>query len=112
VTARHAGRLALRWSDTDKLGHVNAARYVTFIEELCVEWLDFLREVPHGSRWVDAEAWVEEIGTSSFTFMAEIRREDGEPAVRARSVAVLWNPVERRSRPMTDGERAFFQGRS
>lgn len=124
MSARHQSRLAVRWSDTDRLGHVNAARYLTFVEDMCAEWffsvfgdnfvvarmeLDFLREVPHGTRSVDAVGWVEKLGTSSFTFATEIRREDGEPAARIRSVAVVWDADARRSRPLTAGERAFLQ---
>ncbi len=124
MSDRHESRLDVRWSDTDRLGHVNAARYLTFVEDLCAEWfasvfgdnfvvvrmeLDFLREIPHGSRWVDAVGWVEKLGTSSFTFATEIRREDGEPAARVRSVAVVWDADARRSRPLTDGERTFLQ---
>jgi acyl-CoA thioester hydrolase len=124
MSARYETTVPVRWSDTDMLGHVNAARYMTFIEELMVEWLtplfgdnyvtarlelDFHRELPHGTRSVQAAGWIEEVGTSSITFRSEIRREDGEPAFSALGIAVIWDPDARRSRPMTEAERAALE---
>lgn len=124
MSGRYETTIPVRWSDTDMLGHVNAARYLTFMEELMAEWwtpvfgddyvvvrmeLDFDGEIPHGTRSVAAAMWVEKLGTSSVTLRTEIRREDGEPAFRAVSVAVIWDPVARRSRALTDRERQWLE---
>lgn len=36
--------LQLRWSDLDVFNHVNNARYLTFLEQARIEWLDALDE--------------------------------------------------------------------
>jgi acyl-CoA thioester hydrolase len=119
--ARYETCIPIRASDTDMLGHVNSAKYVTYVEELMVEWLtplfgdnyvtarlelEFHHEIPFGTRSVVGAVWVEKLGTSSVTFRAEIRGEDGEAKLSALIVAVIWDPDARRSRPMTAAERA------
>ncbi|MEO5628373.1 MAG: thioesterase family protein [Thermomonas sp.] len=36
--------MVLRWSDLDAFNHVNNARYLTFIEQARIEWLETLDE--------------------------------------------------------------------
>lgn len=42
--------LPLRWSDLDAFNHVNNARYLTFIEQARIEWLERI-----GASWVTEE---------------------------------------------------------
>lgn len=43
-------RIPVRWSDLDALGHVNNARYFTYLEEARLAWFDSLPEP-----WYDDE---------------------------------------------------------
>jgi acyl-CoA thioesterase FadM len=116
--------IPIRWRDSDALGHVNNAVYLTYLEELLavvlgptlgddyvtarVE-LDFRNEVRLGERELTGTASVERIGTSSLTVVATLARPDGETALDARLVLVAWDPGERHSRPLTDAERTALQ---
>ncbi|HEX2086349.1 MAG TPA: acyl-CoA thioesterase, partial [Solirubrobacteraceae bacterium] len=46
------------------------------------------------------------VGGSSVTVDHDIVRNDGEVAASGSSVLVAWDPVERRSRPLREDERA------
>lgn len=115
----------MRWSDSDALGHVNAARYLTYFEDLLADWLtpvvgddyvvarfelDFRYEIRHGTRAVLATGWIERLGTTSMTFGAQFAPDDAEPACTARAVAVVWDPQTRRPRPLTAAERLALAG--
>src|SRR3990167_1207333 len=43
-------QVALRWSDLDAFNHVNNARYLTFVEQARIEWLETI-----GEPWVTDE---------------------------------------------------------
>jgi acyl-CoA thioesterase FadM len=49
---------------------------------------------------------VESVGRSSVSVAHEIIRADGQIAAEGRSVLVAWDRDERRSRPLSDSERA------
>jgi acyl-CoA thioester hydrolase len=92
---KHRTTLRVRFSDTDMLGHVNNARYFTYMEEARVHFLEEmagLRQVPLilASAKVDfraqtfygehltIESWVSRIGNSSFDVSCQMfREEDG-----------------------------------
>ena len=125
-----------RFRDTDAMGHINNAVYVTYIEVARQEyWRAFSREqdyrrVPfilaHVSIDFRSEAMVREllvlhircgsIGTKSFTFEYEIRdAESGRLVVEAASVQVCYDYDAKRSIPVPDELRQrleSFEGRS
>jgi hypothetical protein len=49
---------------------------------------------------------VRDVGRSSLTTEERILGEDGRVLVEAKFGLVLWDPVKRASRPVTDEERA------
>jgi acyl-CoA thioester hydrolase len=124
-----------RFRDTDAMGHINNAVYVTYIEVALQEyWRAFTREqdyrrVPfilaHVSIDFRSEAMVREllllhircgsIGTKSFTFEYEIREaESGRLVVEASSVQVCYDYDAKQSIPVPDELRQrleVFEGR-
>jgi len=122
----------VRWSDPDLLGHVNHARYLSFFEDAR---MIVLAESPSGLVGSDGdrgyiagrvavdylypvefrpgltlrvETSVGHIGTSSWTFLAEMY--DGELlAARSETVMVAYSYGQRRSRPLDADERSFWE---
>jgi acyl-CoA thioester hydrolase len=127
--------LVPRFRDTDAMGHINNAIYVTYIEVARQEyWRAFSREpdyrrVPfilaHVTIDFRSEALVQEvlvlaircgsIGTKSFTFEYEIReKHSGRLVVEASSVQVCYDYETKRSIPVPDALRRQleeFEGR-
>lgn len=119
----------LRYSDTDRQGHVNNAVYSTFLETGRVELLfhvagelaepgaafviarlelDFLAE----GLWpgmVEIGTAVANVGRSSVT-LEQVICQDGRHLAKARSVIVQMNESTRRSQPL--GEAAVAQLKS
>lgn len=132
---RVSHELRPRFRDTDAMGHINNAVYVTYIEVARQEyWRAFTREqdyrrVPfilaHVSIDFRSEAMVREllvlyircgtIGTKSFTFEYEIREaESGRLVVEASSVQVCYDYDAKQSIPVPDELRQrleVFEGR-
>jgi acyl-CoA thioester hydrolase len=116
--------VALRWRDVDTLGHLNQAVYHELLEEgrvalfaalgdelggafvLARVELDYEREVRRDAGHVDIVMRVARAGRSSIDVEHDIRLPDGTVAASGRSVLVAWDPSARRSRPLTEGERA------
>ena len=124
----HSTRVAVRWGDQDALGHVNNARYFTYIESARIEWMATLSE---GDAWPGApdtgpilasaamefrrpvvypatlvvDTFVARVGRSSFTLRSELRTEvDGDLAAEATAV-VVWVGADGRSTPLPDAVR-------
>ncbi len=38
-TSLYSQTINVRWSDMDAIGHVNNARYFTYMEQVRIEWL-------------------------------------------------------------------------
>jgi acyl-CoA thioester hydrolase len=120
--------VALRWRDVDTLGHLNQAVYHELLEEgrvalfaelagdltgtfvLARVELDYRREVRRDAGHVDVTMRVTGSGRSSIDVAHEILLPDGTVAASGRSVLVAWDPDGRRSRPLSDGERARLTG--
>ncbi len=115
----------LRWRDLDFLGHLNQAVYHELLEEgrgalfeqlgaldggfffvLAHVELDHRQEIRRDHGPVTVAIRVESVGRSSVTVTHEIVRADGAVAAGGRSVLVAWDRDARRSRPLTDAERA------
>jgi len=45
----HVERIAIRWGDTDAMGHVNNTVYFRYMEQARIGWFDAL--VPRGEAW-------------------------------------------------------------
>jgi acyl-CoA thioester hydrolase len=115
--------VAVRWRDTDALGHVNHAVFVTYLEEgrdaffaatlgsdpsyvVARLELDLRAEVLLPDRRVVVTVAPETLGTTSLTTRETIRRPSGELAAQARVVTVRWDPLSRKPVPFTGSERA------
>jgi YbgC/YbaW family acyl-CoA thioester hydrolase len=113
----------VRWRDTDALGHVNHAVFLTYLEEgrdafyaralgadpiyvvVRLE-VDLRTEVRHQDRRLIVRIEVERLGTTSLATRETILTPAGEVAAEARVVTVRWDPVSRTPVPFSAAERA------
>lgn len=116
--------LALRFSDLDYLGHVTAAAYLAHYEEARAAWLahtwqmpfpvyvvavqhlEYLTEVRLGDSPLQIVITPVRVGTASFDLKERLLTRTGELKNRSSATLVSWDLDKRRSRPMTDAERA------
>ncbi len=116
-------QVRVRWRDTDALGHVNHAVFLTYLEEgrdafytrvlgsdphyvvVRLE-VDLRAEVMHADRDVRVRVEVERLGTTSLTTRETILTPSGEVAALARVVTVRWDPGRRKPVPFSAAERA------
>jgi len=121
----------VRWDDIDAFGHVNNAKYLTYIQEARFQWsfyqyaaknekptlvemvvarneIDYLVPIYEGGRFYDINLWVESIGNSSFALGYEVVGEDGTIHAKVKSVQVAVSMETKKSRPLTDTEREFL----
>jgi acyl-CoA thioester hydrolase len=113
--------VAVRWRDTDALGHVNNAVFLTYLEEgrdafyaqvlgdpiyvvVRIE-MDLRAEVLHDDRRVTVQIAVERVGTTSLTTRETIRTAAGEVAADARVVTVRWDADRRKPTAFSPAER-------
>ena len=113
----------VRWRDTDALGHVNHAVFLTYLEEgrdaFFVQTLggepdyvvarieiDLRAEVRHPQRRVTVRLAVERLGTTSLTTRETILTAAREVAAEARVVSVRWDRRARKPVPFSEDERA------
>ena len=115
--------VTVRWRDTDALGHVNHAVFLTYLEEgrdafytrtlgadpnyvvVRLE-VDLRAEVRYPDRRVTVRIEVERVGTTSLTTRETILTPAGETAAQARVVTVHWDAEQRKPVPWDDAERA------
>ena len=121
----------VRWDDIDAFGHVNNAKYLTYIQEARFQWsyyqyaaknerptlvemvvarneIDYLVPIYEGGRFYEINLWVESIGTSSFVLGYEVVGENGTVHAKIKSVQVAVSMETKKSRPITDTEREFL----
>lgn len=121
----------VRWDDIDAFGHVNNAKYLTYIQEARFQWayyqyaargetatliemvvarneIDYLVPIYEGGRFYDINLWVESIGTSSCVLGYEIVGADGVVHAKMKSVQVVISMETKKSRPISDKEREFL----
>jgi acyl-CoA thioester hydrolase len=132
VTERAVHYAQVRWSDPDTMGHVNHARYLSYFEDarmallatspsglagakddrgyiaarVAVDYLAAVEFTP--GLTLRVETWVERVGTRSWTLLAEMFDDDTAVA-RCECVIVAYSYEQRRSRPLDDDERAFWE---
>ncbi len=117
-------QVSVRWRDTDALGHVNHAVYLTYLEEARDAFylrtlgdpvyvvarleIDFRAEVRHADRTVRAQIAVEQLGRTSLTTRETLRTPDGAVAAEARVITVHWDQEVRAAVPFSDEQRALL----
>ncbi|MGY2084398.1 acyl-CoA thioesterase [Blastococcus sp. SYSU DS0539] len=120
---RHEHPVRLRWSDPDMLGHVNHARALSLLEDarlalgddhagggliLARLEVDYLRQLYYRvGEELCVHSWVTRLGTKSFTMRQELA-QDGEVAIRADVVLVVFDFAANASRPLTEAERTHW----
>jgi acyl-CoA thioester hydrolase len=115
-------QVPVRWRDTDALGHVNHAVFLTYLEEardafyaqaldgepdyvvVRIE-VDLRAEVRHQDGQVTVRIQAERLGTTSLTTRETVLAPSGEVAAEARVVTVRWNPGQRKPIPFSEAER-------
>jgi acyl-CoA thioester hydrolase len=115
----------LRWGDFDALGHVNHVAVLALLESGRDRWLrsvgiapadyvvgrcaiSFEREIPADLDAVAASCTAVELRRSSLTTSERLLDAAGATLVSGSFELVLWDPAQRRSRPISDRERAAF----
>ena len=121
----------VRWDDIDAFGHVNNAKYLTYIQEARFQWsfyqyaaksekptlvemvvakaeIDYLVPIYEGGRYYDVNLWVESIGNSSFVMGYEVVGDNGVVHAKVKSVQVAVSMETKKSRPLTEPEREFL----
>ena len=121
----------VRWDDIDAFGHVNNAKYLTYIQEARFQWsfyevqssgeqptllemvvarneIDYLVPIYSGGLFYDVNLWVESIGNSSFVLGYEIVGTDGTIHAKVKSVQVAVSMDTKKSRPLTAIEKDFL----
>ena len=116
----YTGKQFVRWDDIDALGHVNNAKYLTYIQEARFLWspiiemvvaraeVDFVEAIYEGGRFYDVNLWIESIGNSSFTMAYEVVGDNGVVHAKVKTVQVVVNMETMKSRPLKDSEREFL----
>lgn len=114
--------VAVRWRDSDALGHVNHAVFLTYLEEgrdaffirvlgsdpsyvVARIELDFRAEIRLADKQVTVWLEVESVGTTSLTTRETITLPSGEKAAEARVVVVRWDTGQQQPTAFTDAER-------
>ena len=121
----------VRWDDIDAFGHVNNAKYLTYIQEARFQWsfyeiqkggdkptlvemvvarneIDYLVPIYNGGLFYDVNLWVESIGNTSFVLGYEVVGPDGTIHAKVKSVQVAVSMETKKSRPITETEREFL----
>ena len=128
---RYISKQFVRWDDLDAFGHVNNAKYLTYVQEARFLWateeysaamressliemvvaraeVDFISPIYDGGRFVDVIVTVASIGNSSFKMLFEIS-DNGVVFAKATTVQVAVALDTKKSRPLTDTERKFLE---
>jgi acyl-CoA thioester hydrolase len=130
-------RIVVRFSDCDPLGHVNNARYLTYLEEARIHlWrrqaglelriaagsggqagegfilarteIDFLSPAHDGDE-LDVRLTLDAIGRKSMTYgYAIVDVKTGRPVASAKSVVVWYDYAAGRSIPLSDKTKALL----
>jgi acyl-CoA thioester hydrolase len=116
----------VRWRDTDALGHVNHAVFLTYLEEgrdaffaqvlgadpiyvvVRLE-VDLRAEVRHEDRRVTVRIAVERLGATSLTTRETLLTSSAQVAAQARVVTVRWDADKRKPIPFSQAERTRLE---
>jgi acyl-CoA thioester hydrolase len=114
-------RVPVRWRDSDGLGHVNHAVFLTYLEigrdsfyeqvfndtvyVVARIEIDFRHEVRVADHEITVQITPERLGTTSLTTRETVLTASGQVAAQARVVTVRWDADQRTSAPFTEAER-------
>jgi acyl-CoA thioester hydrolase len=127
---RHIAKAHVRWDDIDAFGHVNNAKYLTYVQEARVEMLwrsrtdiglqpilsdmvvahaevDYLIPIYEGAIDIDCIIWIGKIGGASFEMFYELKSPAGLHA-RLKTVQVAVDFATKKSRRLSDAEREYL----
>jgi acyl-CoA thioester hydrolase len=127
---KYVSKQFVRWDDLDAFGHVNNAKYLTYVQEARFLWateeysaamrdssliemvvaraeVDYIEPIYDGGRFVDVEVSIEKIGNSSFNMLFTIA-DQGKVFAKVKTVQVAVSLETKKSRPLTDIEREFL----
>ena len=127
---RYNAKAHVRWDDVDAFGHVNNAKYLTYVQEARVEMLwrsrtdiglepilsdmvvahaevDFLLAIYEGAIDIDCIIWIGKIGGASFEMFYELKSPAGLHA-RLKTVQVAVDVATKKSRRLSDAEREYL----
>lgn len=127
----YSNKQFVRWDDIDAFGHVNNAKYLTYIQEARFQWsyyepqaqgskptllemvvarneIDYLVPIYQGGLFYTVNLWVESIGNTSFVLGYEVVGDDGVVHAKVKSVQVAVSMETKKSRPLTDVEKEFL----
>jgi acyl-CoA thioester hydrolase len=130
VSDVYTAQIQVRWGDSDRLGHVNNTRYVEYMQEARIQFLEaklaplggrpgylvvrkmtveFLKPVTDRSGPLNVEIFTTHVGTSSFTVRHVIRDNAGVECAFGDALMVGFDTVSEKSRPLADSERAVLE---
>lgn len=122
--------IPVRWGDSDRQGHVNNTKFVEYMQEARVQFLnrgsvgpdgerhsvvvrrmdiEFLRPVTDDSGPLTVEVTALHIGNSSYTLRHVLKDVRGTTCGTADAVLVGFDVRRETSRQLTDRERAVLQ---
>lgn len=122
--------IQIRWADSDRLGHVNNAKFIEYAQEARVQFIaelfpeeisfenslvvrrlevDFERPLFDHSGPLSVEVSVLRIGGASFTVRHRIIDRTGVHAALVDSVIVGFRGSTNTSRQLSEGERAALE---
>ncbi|OZC76118.1 4-hydroxybenzoyl-CoA thioesterase [Rhodococcus sp. 06-462-5] len=120
--------LQVRWGDSDRLGHVNNTRFVEYLQEGRVQFLnavlggskqrgaavvrklttDFLHPILDDSGPLTIELWITRIGTTSYGVRHVVTDRDGKVCADAEAAMVAFDLATSSSRPLDEHERGLL----
>lgn len=120
----HVETIPLRWRDTDALGHINHAAFLSYMEEARDAWftrrlgrrevyvivrieIDFVSELSLDVLRVTVHTTLEGLGSKSIRTHEEITA-DGVVVARARTITVRYDLPSRQTVELTDTERELL----
>ncbi|MFM2145087.1 MAG: hypothetical protein RI899_875 [Actinomycetota bacterium] len=127
---RYSAKVHVRWDDLDAFGHINNAKYLTYVQEARSDFtwfsrqkagkkplladmvvaraeVDYIEPIYEGGMDVECQIWITRIGNSSFEMEYEIIHK-GVIRSRVKTTQVAVSVETKRSRPLSDEEREFL----
>jgi len=127
----HIAKVHVRWDDQDAFGHVNNAKYLTYMQEARVDmfWIDrkkqgkdvifsdmvvaraevdYLLPIYDGGFDIDVKLWVSRIGNSSFDMTYELISDKGLHA-RGKTVQVAVDIESKKARRLNAAEKKLLE---